>query len=145
MSDLEFHIEGPGASSVAEELASLLESEFGERPRRSERGGSSGSDEHQEKVDPTALAALAVVLALPGAIKNTLDLAQRLKLKQKLDRLIEWVKQRPEIRITIVSGRGPSIRLDRATPAQIMERNSGVGFQPANSSEQARTERRDDQ
>ena len=125
-SEMEFRIEGPEASSVADELADFLEAEFDERPRRvaPERGSRPGSD--PEKVAPDTIAAGAIaILTVPAAIKHTVDLADRLALKKKLDRLVELAKKmakdRVQIRITLVSGGGPTVRLDRATPAEIME------------------------
>ncbi len=87
MADLEFHIEGEGAEMTAAALQALIGEQFGQEPRRV---SAPPSGREQEKSDPLAVAAF--ILAVPPAILATIDLAERLALKEKAQRLIDFAR-----------------------------------------------------
>ncbi len=120
-SSLRLYVDGPDAERLAGELSQVIEREFDARPRRelpsppgagAARGG-----------DPVALAAL--VLAIPGAILAAADLAQRIKLREKVDRLIAWAKEKAGAgtpnRVEIIDAEGRAKRLDEAEVAEVIE------------------------
>ncbi len=76
-----------------------------------------------QKGDPIAIAAL--VLAIPGGILATWDLVQRLQLKQKLETLIAWAKDKlrrdPKSNISIHLPNGIVLRLDQLSPQQVLD------------------------
>jgi hypothetical protein len=120
----EFCFGGPAAEADARELADFLAGEFPDWPTHVGPGrvvptapGTRG--------DATTLAIIALVLALPGSIKNAIDLADRLKLKTKLERLIDWAKARRERRLTNPSialpPHGASVPLDQVKPEQVLQ------------------------
>ena len=127
--DLGLRIEGPDSAAIANEVADLIEAEFGERPEPRAPDSARGPSSDPERFDPAAAAAGAAIataiLALPGAMKNAADLADRYELGQKLDRFLarlrQIVKDRVEVRITFVPKKGPSIRVERAKPSDLME------------------------
>ena len=109
---IEFRFEGPQASELADRFSALVETEFGVRPtpvRPQTDDGLAG-----DKLRGEAWAIAAVVLALPAAILATMDLAKRLELKARVDRLLEWaretLKSDPEDHIAAVSPKGRAIR-----------------------------------
>ena len=121
-SDLELRVEGPDAERIAAELAQVLEAELGTRPQRSSPGAPP-SPALTRGTDPLAVA--AIVLAVPGALLAATDLAQRLELKAKIDRLLAWVRGKvPEgtpNRIEVVDEDGRARRLDQAGAEEVME------------------------
>lgn len=104
MRDLRLHLEGGDAEAAAAEIAALMEASFGRRPERARAGRSDGEG---DKADPVAVAAL--VLAIPGAALATMDLAERVRLREKLGRLIELARRLRRERGTVArleTGRG---------------------------------------
>ncbi len=89
MADLEFHIEGEQAETTAVELQALIGEQFG---RESRRVSAPTSGREREKSDPLAVA--AVILAVPPAILATVELAERLAIKDKAQRLIDFARSR---------------------------------------------------
>lgn len=87
MTDLEFHIEGEQAETATAELQALIVEQFGQAPRRVPTPTSGPG---REKSDPWTIA--GVILVVPGAILATMDLAERLALKAKAQRLIEFAR-----------------------------------------------------
>ena len=75
------------------------------------------------KGDPIAIAALA--LAIPGGILATWDLAERIKLKEKIDCLLAWVKQHAttlsQSNPTVHLPNGQVIPLNTVTPQEILD------------------------
>ena len=126
-----FHIDGPHLSEIADELAQLIERQFGVSPKRVRSESTGSSDSDTERTDPVAVASL--VLAVPSAIVATLTLAERLELKKKVDGLISWAKERVrerlEVRI-VVSRRGRSVPLDSAEPGEIIDLLAPSGEEP---------------
>jgi len=134
--DLEFFIEGPGAPALAEELSELIQTEFGHSPGRSIPGSSAGTGE-PERLNPTAIAAAALIVSLPGAAVATLDLAQRLKLREKCDRLIAWAGEKAadgeDSSIRFVKKDGRWVLLREAESKDLLEsvQSSGEGHGPS--------------
>ena len=119
-SDLEFRIDGPDAERLAGELSDLFEAEFGRRPVPV---AAPEGDVATKGPDPWAVA--AVIMGIPGTILTTMQLADRVKLKQKWGRLSAWAKKKladeAGNRITAVSPSGRAVRLEDADPAKLME------------------------
>ena len=114
--DFKLCIEGEGAEEVAKELTALLEREFDQRAR--EMLLQKGPGKKGEKADPLAVAAF--ILALPAAALAAWDLVERLRMKKKVDLLIQWSKKHPG-QITIITPSGNAIRLDTAGSGEILE------------------------
>ncbi len=122
--EIEFHVTGPDARRLADEFAELMAAELGTRPRPSSEGDSRPSEPVRCRgADPVAVAAL--ILAVPGAALAAADLAQRLELKQKLDRLLAWARDKladdSQNRIEVVVPQGKTLELDRADSAEMIE------------------------
>ena len=110
--ELQFRIEGPDARNLAGELREILESELAtpvtSRTESSPAGGSA-----MRSGDPLTVAAL--VLSLPGALLAAADLAQRLELKEKADRLLQRLRNRTakslghRVEVVDAEGRGRSV------------------------------------
>lgn len=83
MSDLRLRVEGPNAETIAAEVAVAVEAELGTAPARTAVAPRSGE---RERADPVAVAAL--VIAIPGAVLQAMDLAERVRLREKLERLL---------------------------------------------------------
>ena len=90
MNQLHLQIQGPNAQQLSDELAKLIEQELGKQPPLP----SSITDEAHKSFDPTTLAVLAIVLATPGFINETMKLSERMKLAQKFQTIIDWCKQK---------------------------------------------------
>lgn len=74
------------------------------------------------KGDPIALAAL--VVAIPGGVLAIWDLAERIKLKEKIDRLLAWVKEHAALSPSSPSVHLPNgkvIPLNTVKPEEILD------------------------
>jgi hypothetical protein len=88
---LQFLFRDSEARGAADELAQLLATELPDwQPRVAEHVLS----DEARKADPIAI--IALVLSIPPTIQSTWDLAQRIKLKEKIDKLIAWAKDRSD-------------------------------------------------
>jgi hypothetical protein len=89
---LEFHFEGAEAQDNARKLAEFLKQELPEWPAQAalEAGGLPGGG----KVRGVSLEMLTFLISIPGAVLAGWDLAVRMELKAKIDRLIAWAKER---------------------------------------------------
>ncbi len=93
-SELEILIEGAGAEELAAELGDFLKDELGVGPRRRRSSPSPtiSPGATTRGVDP--IGALGLVLAIPSGILAISDLAKRLETREKLDRLLAWLRRR---------------------------------------------------
>ncbi|WP_413205736.1 hypothetical protein [Rhodospirillum sp. A1_3_36] len=112
------HISGPQAERLAADVVAVLEEVLGTPPERLPRPASAGI----RRGDPIAIAAL--VLAIPGAVVATLDLAARAKLAERLGRLLTRLRETagPEDHLTLVSGGEPPLDLFTADLDRILDR-----------------------
>lgn len=67
-------------------------------------------------LDPVAV--IALVLSIPPAIEASWDLVTRMKIKQRIDSLLAWAKQRPGINSSLGQSRVP---LEQATTSELVE------------------------
>ncbi len=117
---IRFRITGPEAATSANELEALLRAELAcdavrvpdtpEAPGTVVRAG-----------DPVAVAAL--VLSIPGALLAVSDLAQRIELVAKLQRLAHWAQERRRAygtRVEVIPGEGQVLLLDDAEPGLLI-------------------------
>jgi len=121
MSDLEFHLQGAQAATTAAALETFFAETFGAEIRR-ENPPPPAVGKAEKAVDPIAVAAL--VLSIPSALLATMDLAQRLQLKQKVDRLIalarrEWREH--GTRIWLRRRNATPLALDEIEPAAVLD------------------------
>ncbi len=118
--DLQMRIEGPDAERLAAELAEVLEAEFGTPPQRRPIGALQDLNR-----DADSLAVVAIVLAVPGSLLAAANLAQRLELKTKIDRLLAWVRGKAPDgtpnRIEVLNGDGRAQRLDQAETEDVVD------------------------
>jgi hypothetical protein len=112
-------ITGPEAEEAGRELQALLRETFGEEGRRI---ATPEADTSGRKIDPATLALVTFIVALPGAIRNTLDLAEKMKLIERIQRLIAWARGRGKsgTRIALVSSSGTSVDLTQVEPADVV-------------------------
>jgi len=117
---IQFRCVGPEQDQLAAELARRLTETFGVEPapaphrppaKRVTRGA-----------DPVAVAAM--ILAIPGAVAATVDLAQRARLIPKLRQLIAWARElrraNPQSRIEVTTPDGRTTPLDEMEPAGLL-------------------------
>jgi|GEM_PF-3489690 len=120
--NLEIHVEGAGAERLAEELQAIFEAELGERPQRIERPATVS---HTDQYRGDLAAWCRVILAIPPALLAAVELAEKIELRKKVDRLLTRVKEmlakNPQSRVTISSPKGDARRLDTAETAEILE------------------------
>ena len=118
---IEFQFHGEGRDALARELSDLLSNEFDGWPQHTTNKTIAPVGE--QKSDPVAIAAL--IIAVPAAVLATWDLAQRIQVKQKIDRLISWAKRKeseaPETQMTIHLPGGAVVRLDQVKPESILD------------------------
>lgn len=104
MADLILHVEGENRAAAANALDAFLSRRFGRAPERQRETAASGSG---QKDPATVIAAAALVLALPGAVKDGLDIAERIGLLDKLRELIGLARKEQ-------AERGVTIRIETA-------------------------------
>lgn len=121
MSDLKFHLQGPQSGATAAALETFFAETFDAKARR-ENPRIPPSGETEKAADPIAVAAL--ILSIPGALLATVDLAERLQLKQKVERLIalarrEWREH--GTRIWLQRRNAAPLALDEIEPADVLD------------------------
>ena len=120
VSDLSITISGPEAEGLAHELAQRLQKEFGGEytPRPLPV-----VDSDERKVDPVTLAALSIVIALPGAVLSTMQLAERMKVVEKWSALRAWLQQRlmADQKVEISGETLPPKALTEAEPGEVID------------------------
>jgi hypothetical protein len=113
-----FEISGPDAPLLADELADLIEQQFGRKPVRE----SLESEPAEGTVRGLAemLSVISLVLAIPGGIDAPANQSQRARTADRVRRLIDWAKQRSgrrnHIHAKTAKGHQP---LDEAEPELI--------------------------
>ena len=90
---LEFQFDGPSAQDDADALAGFLRSQFADWPTQIVQRPETPADQPTMR-GTGVVAVLALLLAVPGALKNAYDLAERIQLKAKFERLIAWARGR---------------------------------------------------
>lgn len=117
--DLDFHLEGVGAGELVHEFASLLEEELETRPERR-----LGTPPPPAIMRTDLLTAATFILALPSAVLAAIQLAERLELKKKIDRILDWarrVRSSKGVRVRMVDRAGRRLPLDRASSDEVIE------------------------
>lgn len=122
MPDLQFHLQGPQTDVTAAALEAFFAETFSERVRReSPPTVSSGTE---KAIDPVTVAVAALILNIPNALLATANLAERLQLKQKVERLIalarrEWREH--GTRIWLQRRNATPLALDEIEPADVLD------------------------
>ncbi len=121
---MKFEFEGPNAEIMANDLGNLLAVEFADWPQRFETLHRSPRDgDLGVRGDPVAVAAL--VLSVPSAILATWDLATRIRVRERVERLIRWYQQQRrsnrQTKITVIGLDGRSSALDQLPIAEIVD------------------------
>jgi hypothetical protein len=89
--EISFIVTGPDAEIGANEIKEIINKEFAYDPQILTEKASNRFDSTRG-VDPVALGAL--LLSIPGAILAVADIVSRIKNKQKLDEVLEKIKNR---------------------------------------------------
>jgi hypothetical protein len=117
---LQFLFSGLECRDAAEDLVKFLANEL---PDWQSHLAQQASSAEVERSDPLTI--IALILSVPPAIQSSWDLAQRIKLKEKIDRLIGWAKARkardninPSV---VLPPEGQAVPLDKAVPQQILD------------------------
>lgn len=121
MSDLRFHLQGQHAEATAEALEAFFSETFAEAARR-EPVRQPHPVTPERSLDPVAVAAL--IVSIPSGVLAVMDLAERLKLKEKIARLTtlarrEWREH--GTRIWLQRRNATPLALDAADPAAILD------------------------
>ena len=118
---IEFQFQGTAREALAEELGHLLVDNFADwtQSKAAKPPVSRGDD----KSDPVAITAL--IIAVPATVLATWDLAKRMQLKEKVDRLITWAqetfKKEPQSGTTIHLSDGSVVPLEQMKPEQFLD------------------------
>jgi len=88
--DISLRIEGPGGERLADSLDRFLKREF-QVESATQSLPALKSSEGDRNID-RKLAIAAIVLALPGFINDTSELAERLEAKQRVEKLIQQIQ-----------------------------------------------------
>ena len=104
---LRFEISGPDAPLLADELADLIEQQFGRKPVR--ESPDSETEEGAIRGLAETISVISLVLAIPDTSDAAASLAHRTRTVERVRRLIEWAKQRGGRRnhIHANTGKGP--------------------------------------
>jgi hypothetical protein len=120
----EIHIPGPAASDAASAFRNILAEELPEWSATIE----TAAQQPDRRLDPALTVALvSLVIAVPGGIKDSLDLAERFKLGQRLKALLTRLQAaaaqidiEPGPLLIFPGGIAP-LPLDTAGPDQILQ------------------------
>ena len=118
---IEFQFQGTAREALAEELGQLLVDNFADWTQS--KAAKSPVSRGDDKSDAVAIATL--ILTVPPAVVATWDLAQRMQLKEKVDRLITWAqeicKKAPQSGTTIHLSDGSVVPLEQMKPEQFLD------------------------
>jgi len=111
-------IAGPNSPALAAEVEAFLADALATQAERLPLP----EDQGIRRGDPLAVAAL--VLAVPGAIAATLDLAARVRLAERVDRLLERVRgtAAPADSVRLISDAAPELDLITAKRDEVLDR-----------------------
>lgn len=111
-------IAGPNAPALAAEVEEFLADALGTDAERLPPS----QDQAIQRGDPLAVAAL--VLAVPGAITATLDLAARAQLAKRIDQLLDRLRGRaaPADSVRLTGGTEPDLDLIIAKRDAVLDR-----------------------
>ena len=119
---IEFQFQGEARDALARELGNLLADTLADWPQHTTDKATTPTGSH--KIDAVSVAVAALILAVPGAVLATWDLAKRIQLKEKVDRLINWDKEKattaPQTRMTIHLPNGIVVALDQVKPEDLL-------------------------
>jgi len=115
---IEISIAGPNTQVLAAEVEAFLAEAFQQTPERR----TPPEDRMPRRGDPLAVAAL--ILAVPGAITATLDLAQRARLAERIDRLRERLRAKatPEDTVSLLTWGETELDLIAADRDSVLDR-----------------------
>jgi hypothetical protein len=111
-----FTVVGRSAKETARELADFIEKEFDHKTESTQ----TEPPQEQKRVrsfDP--LSAAAFVVALPSAVLGALELLDRMKKKEKVDKLLQWLKDK-KVHVTITAPDGAAINMDTAQSSDFL-------------------------
>ncbi len=115
--NIEFRFAGPDARAEAQALADFFRQDWPDWPTRIAEQRPRDSDQAVQR-GGELVAWIALILALPGALKNAFDLAERIKLKEQVERLLAWARERrargQRNPYLVLSPEGRSVPLDEA-------------------------------
>jgi hypothetical protein len=127
MGALTFHLENASPKATTE-FEALLTEIFGRAPERRTVEGRTAED---EKIKPATLAtAAALILAVPGAVDSSLNIAQCIHLTEKIERLIAKateIRQTTGATVRLELGNSEQRDLSRLTPGEVLDAASGGG------------------
>ncbi len=87
---LRFDIEGPTGGTLAEAVSAFARDQFDATPNAVEAGAGGTSR------DAATLATLGLLLAIPGSALAAMQIAEKLELKRRLERLLGRVREEDE-------------------------------------------------
>ena len=131
--EFEFRFDGPQAEADAQVLAGFLAKEFPDWHARVSRSQPPAKPPGTKDAALT-VAIIALIVALPGALNDGLDLADRLKLTPKFERLIAWARERrargQKNPFLALPPHGTPVPLDQAKPAQLLDAVAALAPKP---------------
>ena len=120
---IEFQFQAKTDDPQIHELKTLLADILPDWPQQTVEKTIQPSGINRTGPDPIAVAAL--LLAIPGAMVASWDLAERIKLKEKIDRLLAWVQERAatlsQSSPTMHLPNGKVIPLNTVKPEEILD------------------------
>ena len=126
--ELELQFDGPHAEADAQALAEHLAREFPSASTRFVRKENSTRADGTRDL-PLIIPILALLVALPAAVKHSLDVNDRLELTKKCARLVAWAKERRARRqqnpFVVLPPHGVKTPLDQAQPEQLVNALAG--------------------
>ena len=121
MPTLKLRLSGANAEQQADALATFIQARFGIAATVTAEPVADHPGDLKSPADRVALAAL--IIALPGFANESLDLAERIHLKKKLDSLIAWVTehQTGDTTSSYLNSRGQPILLNNRNVSAIID------------------------
>ncbi len=121
---LEIKISGGRRDRIESAITDFLQKQFGEQPTRSQHA------EPATKRDGTIIAVIGLLLSLPSAAIAAMQFAEKVKLKERIDALLERVRdaasEDDDVVILTIDDRTP-IDLKSATVETVADALEGAG------------------